>query len=376
VREEGLPPIKKTTIEDQAKKLGIKRKVSKEIPDEDILAKEELQEFETKLQGIVDHVIIEMPLPDLEGAATDPIQYRLKEEEAVKAIAEKLVVLHAAYVDFTEDHPWIAEKGLTAFNVALQTLIAGPVGFGNAVRGELTGDVINLVAGEHIAAGANAAIEAGAEQLMSRYSSLDKEEARILVAGTAIITAGIAEGSAGMKQILHSVNAKKAAKVEFSHNSVESFDYTNVGKVNAALHKKHRVENFEWADDYNNWLLNVDPSKVQRHHVFSNKNSAIKESRLFKEGLLNEKILSNDRNIIVLPKKDGLHPTMNKHPGGAHLKRHTNTMIDELNKIHNEYQNKIITKDQIEPRYWKAVNQEKDNLYHGRSELYNNDLKR
>ncbi len=228
----------------------------------DIFAKEELKEFKTKLQGIVDDVIVVTPLPDLEGAPTDPIQFRLKEEAAVKAVAEKLVVLHAAYMEFAEDHPWVAEQGLRAFNIALQTLIAGPAGFANSVRGELSGEAINLVAGEYIAAGANAAIEAGAEQLMSRYSSLDKDEARILVASTAIIGAGVAEGSAGMKQILHSVNAKKAGKVEASKLSVDSITSDDVKRYASKLkimeheggiHKGHTSErhvgkNNEWLD--------------------------------------------------------------------------------------------------------------------------------
>ena len=104
--------------------------------------------------------------------------------------------------------------------------------------------------------------------------------------------------------------------------------------------------------------------------MFSNKNAAIKDAKLFKEGLLDEKILNDPRNIMPLPKESGLHPTMNTH-SGRHTTKHSDNMMRNLNNIHEDYKNKIITKDQIESRYWEEVNLEKNRLYLGKSKLYN-----
>ncbi len=130
--------------------------------------------------------------------------------------------------------------------------------------------------------------------------------------------------------------------------------------------------NAEWADDYNDWLKIVDPAKIERHHVFSNKNSELKKVALFKEGLLDEEILNDPRNIMILPKESGLHPTMNTH-NGRHINDHIEKMKANLDKIYNEYRKNIITKNQIETRYWEEVARERNSLYHGKSALYKKD---
>ncbi len=59
-----------------------------------------------------------------------------------------------------------------------------------------------------------------------------------------------------------------------------------------------------------------------------------------------------NRNIMPLPKKEGLHPTMNTHPGGAHTDGYKTKMSDALSDIIDSFKNEVITKDQLELEFW------------------------
>ncbi len=139
----------------------------------------------------------------------------------------------------------------------------------------------------------------------------------------------------------------------------------------------HKLDiNEPWAIDYNEWFKNLgDKSLLQRHHVFSDKNDKIFDHKLFDEGLLDKAILNDKRNIMPLPTKEGLHPTMNTHLGG-HTNEHNSKMTQALNLIKEDFDAGKITRDEIESRYWEAVKFEKESLYYGKSNLYKKDIER
>ena len=330
------------------------------------------EELEQVFEGIVDDFIYEEDLPPLDGQDSQKSGTDSKQVRSLKALAQKLQDLKDSYDYYAKEYPTLSEYGLSGLSIATQTLMGFAVtlnplgalaGFANGIRGEATGSAINAVAGEQIGTGIEATIDFGAGKLQAQYPDLTQDEARILTAGSMMGAASVVDGSAGIKQVFKVLDAKKLSRIDS--------DYTGLNKINADIHKQYKVEDLPWADDYNDWLKTVDPTKIQRHHVFSNKNAAIKDAKLFKDGLLDEKILNDPRNIMPLPKESGLHPTMNTH-SGRHTIEHNQKMIANLDRIYKDYKNKIITKDQIEARYWKEVNLEKNSLYNGKSDLYKN----
>ena len=132
---------------------------------------EVLSEFKTQLKGIEDEVILETKLPPLPNEECNGCSEKESILKQAGKFSEKVL---AAYADFAEEYPNLAEYGMSALNVAVQTLVAGPVGAANAVRAELTGAAINAAAGEQIQIVINAAIEKGAEEIMAvSYTHLD-----------------------------------------------------------------------------------------------------------------------------------------------------------------------------------------------------------
>jgi hypothetical protein len=129
--------------------------------------------------------------------------------------------------------------------VSFQTLIgfaAGPVGaaagFINGVRGELTGEVINYVAGKQIGQGVEASIEFGAKQFKTLYPSLTEDEARHLAGGSLLSMAATAEGSSGIKQIFRHLDKKDFDIKLESIASKTEFDTKSISNDNSALESK------------------------------------------------------------------------------------------------------------------------------------------
>jgi hypothetical protein len=175
--------------------------------------------LEKLFEGIVDDYIYVEDLPSLDSDETK-VTETSQQEQSVKKLAQKLVVMKEHYDDFAEEYPKLAEHGLSALSVSFQTLIgfaAGPVGaaagFINGVRGELAGEAINYIAGEQIARVIEAGIELGAKELQSKYPSLTESEARHLAGGALLATTATAEGSTGIKQVIrHLDTVEKVGK--------------------------------------------------------------------------------------------------------------------------------------------------------------------
>lgn len=169
--------------------------------------------------------------------------------------------------------------------------------------------------------------------------------------------------------------SKHAGQIDGLINDFNKIETGFASNKNLLYHNKYKIEGLDFAEDYNNWLKTVDPSKIQKHHVLSNKGridspNAIKNHDIFKERILDVKILDSNRNIMPLPKEPGLHPTMNVHPGGAHTNAYKLDMNRELEKIRMAVRNKIITKDEAASKFWELVDEEKTNLYKGESNIY------
>ena len=142
---------------------------------------------------------------------------------------------------------------------------------------------------------------------------------------------------------------------------------------NVKLYNKYKVDGFEWAAEYNDWMKTVDPSFIQEHHIFSNKGkaaTAIRNHPLFKEGLIDVSLLDSEKNIMPLPSKPGLHPTMTVHKGGRHTNEYKADMNVELDNIRKEFLDQKLPKQQIEKRFWDVVNAERTRLYTGNSKIY------
>ena len=143
---------------------------------------------------------------------------------------------------------------------------------------------------------------------------------------------------------------------------------------NCDFYTKYKVDTeLPWGNEYNEWIKVVDADDLQLHHVFSNKGesaTAICNHQIFKDGLLDVKMLDSEKNIMPLPKKPGMHPTMNVHWGGRHTNQYKMDMNEALSKISEEFRSMKITKDQAESRFWEAVDKEKTRLFRGESNIY------
>ena len=170
-------------------------------------------------------------------------------------------------------------------------------------------------------------------------------------------------------------------KLDFKpHSPVDADDLGGkldgfISPKNREFYTRYKVDTkLYWAHEYNEWVKIVDPKNINLHHVLSNKGKAIdaiQNHPIFKDGLLDFKMLKVDENIMVLPKKTGMHPTMNVHAGGRHTNLYKADMNDELTKILEDFDNRVITKDQIVPKFWEAVDKEKTRLFNGESKIYN-----
>ena len=189
-------------------------------------------------------------------------------------------------------------------------------------------------------------------------------------------------------EVMHTVPDGKVCPREFGlgekldfkpHSPVDADDLGGkldgfVSPKNREFYTRYKVDTkLYWAHEYNEWVKIVDPKNINLHHVLSNKGKAIdaiQNHPIFKDGLLDFKMLKDDVNIMVLPKKTGMHPTMNVHAGGRHTNQYKMDMNRELDRILKDFDNKIITKDQIVSKFWEAVDKEKTRLFKGESTIY------
>lgn len=136
----------------------------------------------------------EHPLPPL-GEELAPEVEREAKISNLKRAAQLIEKAHNVYNDFADEHPTLAAHGLQAFNIVAQTVIGaasgaatGPsgiaagslAGFVNGVRSEVTGYAINEVAGEHIGAAVNKAIDITAKEIRERNPDLSESESLYL----------------------------------------------------------------------------------------------------------------------------------------------------------------------------------------------------
>jgi hypothetical protein len=178
---------------------------------------------------------VEQPI---ESSPPSPTDTSLSQEMTkTKWTAQKLVAAKEAYDEFAAKYPNLAKYGLSAANIAVQTLLGGMVGFFNSVRSEGIGLTVGEVAGEYIAGGVEALIDKGSQKLKVSHPELSEREARALVGASLLGTAAIADGSAGIKQVLHHIDKP--------HTKVGSTDSTTPLKNNDKADKINDIDDHD-----------------------------------------------------------------------------------------------------------------------------------
>ena len=149
-------------------------------------------------------------------------------EKTLKYTAAEIKNFVEKYNDFAKKHPIIAEHGLSAASVTINTLvgfIGGPAGalagFVKGVSGEIGGEVINQLAGEQISEQLNKGIEKGATLLIKKYPGLTLDEAKLLAAGSIIGGMTVGSGASGIKATFKEIQHIKIPKSSVTLNKLD-----------------------------------------------------------------------------------------------------------------------------------------------------------
>lgn len=127
----------------------------------------------------------------------------------MKKIGQHLLQAHEIYEKLEQEHPTLAHYALRSTSALLQTLVAGPTGLLNFIRGELTGLALNEIVGEKLSEGIGHLINQGTNILLKSYPELDHHEARAIAAASLIAPATAVDSTTGLKEVFTQIKIKK-----------------------------------------------------------------------------------------------------------------------------------------------------------------------
>ena len=180
-----------------------------------------------------------------------------------KIAASYIKEIYSSYLTFAAEYPLVAQYGLSGINIALQTIMAGPAGMVNALRGEAQGAAIGAVAGDQIDAAVTAAVEFTASGYMKLDFNLLPEEAMLLASATIIGTVLVANGASYTKQFISKIYDAVSTKVITRKLTGDVLDL--------GVTKKHSkvLDHYGQDTGYKHWT-DVESSILQKEINISN----------------------------------------------------------------------------------------------------------
>ncbi len=165
---------------------------------------------------------------DLDDIQSDYSEGKITTEttkiKILKRTAELIRDTGTKYTAFAEEHPTLAEYGLSGVNIAIQTAIGSLAGFINSIKSEAIGHAVGAAIGEEISSLINGRVAEAATTIQKANPELDKDDATSIATGLVLGGVLITFGTMGAKQLLKDLSKIKVPGVMFK-NVMSSITY-------------------------------------------------------------------------------------------------------------------------------------------------------